>query len=272
MSDHKILLETAARLDDYADRSRIAWEREGREAGEALHLEGTEVYQAVVPVAHRIYAAWARPKQVRGSRQLRVAVGSHSTTGAFWTVGQIETGEYHTLSNLPKHSDDMRRFASALRELVREDQNPDQTDPYWDRIRGATIVTPRPGYCVPVLFSRENGRGLFDGHGKADSGYSLEDPGEIAGVIDDLVGGKVIFFPIATREQSVAYGVAQGRQPEMQFEVDMIPYRWDWDREDLVVAGRSQGVLKAQELEPFTEGNARRVLAFLRDHTTFSDE
>lgn len=279
------LLATSDMLEDIAGKLVDIYKTHGSTVGEidksgmrekvdSLKQEGTDIYKQILPSAHQIYFSWPLPKQIRGARQLRVEMAkagewSHCQGGVIDKIKEIKTGIF---SDTSVHSGSMRTFAYGLRELVKENKNPDQTDPYWDRIKDAVLIEPRPGYAVRCIMAKEDGRGEFDKYGRLPDMTIFNDTkpkeveikkGKLKREIDNLVGAKTIFIPVETRLDSQAYELASYRQPELSFEFDV---HERYSPETGKPEGRVIKTIKLEEYNPLTNKNAETMYAFFEKH------
>lgn len=220
-----------------------------REAVCSLQKEGALAYRQILPFASELFSSWPEPKQIRATRQLRVAMAKagfhkHYENELFTKVEEIESGVYF-MHRGEMQQRDLMTLGYGLRELVSENRNPDESDDYWDRIKYSTIVQPRPGYRISAQFFKADKRGFFE---RCDN---LEtDSAAVEATISELVSSKVIFYPLRTKDDLVWFDKAWAEKPEIPFEVK---------------AGVAE-TIRAQEFYPLRRKNADYVKGFFREH------
>lgn len=240
----------------YLDRLHARNRTDVRQRLEELAIQGTGAYQEIVPVAHALYASWPKPKQVRAERGLRSTMTTNRVVEI--RTGLVEQGCVSPMSYL-----ELFGAAHALQALVNENRNPNQTDPYWERIRDAVVIEPRPGYVIPINLHKEDGFGNWDWYYWFDECFrtSSDDgtPSGIESLIGSLVGEKVIFFPISTKEESVAFRNACYANAELPFVVEVKKLNGDLEG----MTYETIGMVKAEEFNPFARTDASYVTQFL---------
>ncbi len=246
------LEKTAGQLGEiYANSRQGEIEAAGKSgAVNSLQKEGALVYRGILPFASELFSSWPELKQIRAMRQLRVAMSragffSHYEKKLFINVEEIESGIYDRRFEINQMG--LKTMAYGLRELVSENRNPDESDEYYDRIKYSTIVQPRPGYRIQAQFFKADKRGCFE---RCDN---LEtDSVAVEAAISELVGSKVIFYPLCTKDDLVCFDRAWDEKPEIPFEFEM-----------------KTGVIKkirAEEFYPLKRKSADYIKGFFREN------
>ncbi|MBS3055220.1 MAG: hypothetical protein J4452_01880 [Candidatus Aenigmarchaeota archaeon] len=131
-----------------------------------MEIEATDLYRKILPVAHEIYTSFPKPKQVRTSRQMELESVKNMSGASSHEAGLladfVRTGIPKYFATEPKMSfEDLEAATRGFRSIVDESANPDMTDPYWERIKGAILIEPHWVYDVPMVLEKENGLGEF---------------------------------------------------------------------------------------------------------------
>jgi hypothetical protein len=249
-------------------------ERAGMQSQVAsLEWEATRLYKATVPTAHEIYGKFPRPKAVRAERQMKLEMVTvnYGSGGAIDRVKELREGKYNPLfPDLPFNTVQILAVAQGLRALVAENRNPDVTDAYWERVRDAVIIEPRPGYSMPIILHTEDGFGNFELQHRYGETARLDSQKsttkDLQPLIESLIGGRVIFFPLKTSEEVSAYDHARHKNLHLSMEE---PFEFEvrtWDENVQNFVGESKGTVKAAEYNPFAKEDAENVVKFFGEH------
>jgi len=175
----KKLLTAASKLEIYAselsywqkklNNAELGKESEIRTKMEFFREIGLPIYKEALTLAHELYSNWPDAKQIRGARQLQVAMSNagvwdYNQGGIAYTIESIQKEE----PLLDIGDGNIKIFPYGLRELVRENRNSDSTDSYWEMIKGSYVISS--GGCSGELgcwggllaFLKEDGRGEFE--------------------------------------------------------------------------------------------------------------
>ena len=196
------------------------------------------IYKEALILAHELYSSWPKAKQIRAGRQMQAAmtnakVFDYDQGGITYTVDDIKKGE--DVNGVT--DDSVVVFPYALRELVRENDNFDNKDQYWEIIKGAFAISKGGNYGGLLSFLKENGEGEFErirwhelfGHSDVKNCkplFSIDEYKEMGVlhwrepfmeesmeklrcepkvftryIIDQLIGNKVFFFPLTCKDE-----------------------------------------------------------------------
>jgi hypothetical protein len=249
-----------------------------------LMEEGNELYEEILPTAHEIYSRWPEAKQARGERQLRSAMSDAAHLKVrdielTRIVEGIKTGElkrderlmWHGVDNLAKY-DVLTAVAYGLKALIEENRNPDNTDPYWERIKGAVIIVPRTShYAYSIHLYKQKGFLEWDDY-KMEETFKVEVDGftwsensvkNLEILLNSLIREKVFFFPVKSKEELSNFCRALRENITLPFELEVRKY--DEDKKDYT--GDVVGKVIAEEFVPFTEKDARHVFDFFKEYS-----
>lgn len=302
------VLDAADKLEKIADELKNIYDTHGHTVGqiedagmtgrtESLQWKGTRIYETIFPDANMIFATWPKPKQIRGCRTMRVemskaGVWHFNQGGVFQFIEQLEKGEaQRSFPDLPMHMGDLKTAVNFLRAIVQENRNPDVTDPYYDRIKDAYLIEPRPSYWIPVLINHEEGNGKFKSCEDAFDNINGKDTQKRIKKVEDqinaLVGKKVIFIPIRNRLESLCFEHVPIEKPEITFEFDVrkpvqrrvsgLHYPPPMREEDGKITiteykGELVRKVKAEEYAVFTAEAAKHVIEVITSEMLESDE
>jgi len=290
------LLGLVIKLEQINGELNDIFEKWGRKVGDIMRAEneepgteqritdlwsnGLEVYCQILKPAKQIYDSWSRPKQTRVTRQLynvmdSIEVNSWPILDNWTLIGEIQSGNFDESvgpAHIPRNEGQFIPLVAGVKELIKENNIANDTDPYFERINEAYVIIPisRNGVLpVEFLVADTNSYGYFEYY----TALPLNDGSNIRcknmqqniadGVVfdwvKDLMGKKVIFFPISTDAEILSYKTAQKKQLEMVFEFDVF--------ENGVDSNNPVGHIVAKEYGALTSIGANEIIAFIKDKT-----
>lgn len=265
------ILSLVSELEEITTQLRhVSYTKEERNKVEG---RGTEIYRQLVPLAHQLYTSWAETKQIKASKYMRFEMakigffGVHQG-GILSIVEDVQKGEARTYKKTPEPFISLATIIPGFKYLIKENQDPDTTYPYLDRIQGAVVIVPMTGYAGTIHISKINERGEFENYSDFRPTEHKGDVcrEEIPKIVKSMVGRKVIFFPIETQTDYEWYSHNHGVELPFEFEVR----DWEgpgWRGTHVVCPEKLVRKIVAEEYEEFTEADAERVNSFLLEHT-----
>lgn len=131
-------------------------------------------------------------------------------------------------------------------------------------IKDAYLIELRPSHDKKCYIGKENGTGNFD---TFYTGPKLHEPllileswrkkRELKRKINKLVGKKVIFFPIETKDE---FHVFNKKDNKLGFKIHVHRVNDDYCIDELIEK------VEAEEFEPFEKRDAKYVTKFLEDY------
>jgi len=306
-SELEIIVSQINRIQEDMGKVKNSFHKEPyREKIECLESEAAKFYGYALKPANQIYSSWPKPKQIRAGRQMRVAMEdagewSHGQQGTYGIVEEIQKGKIgclrkRSIGEVVVKLRSLKTIPYAFRELVRENRNPDATDPYWDIIKGSFTIN---GGCGEgeLSFGMENGNGSFEsiswrelfGIGVHEPEYLLEKYSKL-GILDwktpflDASMEKLRFDSSAyTRyiiDKLVGKKVFFGGVTRNPITIDFVPPKDsttnDYNYEPIFVElnpyecmGKKYSGDKSQVFDSFTERdaiNTKHLLSLLETH------
>lgn len=230
---------------------------------EILEKEGSEMYKEILPSTHLVYSSWPKPKQVKIERE--VSPRQEYDNFIIEMFKDIRAGK----TSMSMHSDGsivglpLRRTSNILRRIVDEDKNPDNSDPYYDRIKDTVVILPQPSNDINLL--KEDGNGYLKRYFKQNECLDIRHssftaPRKLKQLVNSLVGNNVIFYPIISEREYNSFESVWGSKIEIPFSFEI----GDSDKESKYGRKITGGKVLAEVFSPFEQEDAEYVANFFQ--------
>lgn len=236
-----------------------------------LSSAASATWQTAYGMAHQAYRSWPKAKQVVIERELRRALGnkySFGSAGVQEVIDEVKTGRpspYRDLWGGVKNPEfcpaDMRDAAKGLDVLIKAWGSSETEDAYYAKIKDAVVLLPMVWniHQADMIILKEDGDGNLPEQGTINLHHN--DIGEIDALIQQLIGQKVIFFPIENQDQTISFYDAHYK-PEMPFEFEVYLTRYVPHGREIDRKSKPLGKLTAQVYNPLTETDAINIAEF----------